>query len=59
MGYQPKQKFKFKVKSEAVEGDIVVSADSSDKALKIVKKLGLVVVSMQEHNTVSKPPRFL
>lgn len=58
MGYSPKQKFKFKVKSDVVEGDIVVSVDSSDEAWKIVKKLGLVVVSMQEYNTVSKPPVF-
>ena len=58
MGYSPKQKFKFKVNSEVVEGDIVVSADISDEAWKIVKKLGLIVVSMQEHNTVSKPPIF-
>lgn len=58
MGYSPKQKFKFKVKSDVVEGDIVVSANSSDEAWNIVKKLGLVVVSMQEHTTVSKPPNF-
>ena len=58
MGYQPKQKFKFKVKSDVVEGDIAVSADSSDEAWKIVKKLGLVVVPMQEHDIVSKPPVF-
>lgn len=58
MGYSPKQRFKFKVKSEFVEGDIVVSADSSDEAWKIIKKLGFVVVSMQEHNIISKPPSF-